>query len=212
MKRLEIDFLDLPYSESTYSELATELAGLPWNTLEFANWSRAYPSETQANFQIAYQGSHLFIHYQVQEQYIKANYIRPNENVWEDSCVEFFLSLDAGKTYYNFEFNVLGTGLIGFGPSLKSDRQRLKDSEIQSVDTYTVVKNIQGKKEWRIILAIPLSLFGKEGHQLNGKIVHANFYKCGDKLPNPHFLSWNEVLSETPNFHLPEYFGEIQFK
>jgi hypothetical protein len=40
----------------------------------------------------------------------------------------------------------------------------------------------------------------------------ANFYKCGDELSQPHYLSWNNIKSGKPNFHLPEFFGEINFK
>ncbi|MGH2565575.1 MAG: carbohydrate-binding family 9-like protein, partial [Ginsengibacter sp.] len=38
-----------------------------------------------------------------------------------------------------------------------------------------------------------------------------NFYKCGDKLPKPHFLTWNTVETEDPDFHAPEYFGSMEF-
>ena len=212
MKRLEINSIDFKYAESSYAEIALQLAHLPWHDLEFANWSSQYPSNSKVKFQIAYQETQLFIHYKVQEEFIRANYIRANENVWEDSCVEFFISLDNRKTYYNFEFNVLGTGLIGYGTPVKSERNRLTEDQIHQVDTYSEIKSIQGKKEWQLILAIPFSLFSLNKQDIIGSNVHANFYKCGDKLPNPHFLSWSEVLSESPNFHLPEHFGELHFK
>ena len=46
---------------------------------------------------------------------------------------------------------------------------------------------------------------------LKGVCATANFYKCGDDLPEPHFVSWNKIEAPTPNFHLPKYFGEIEF-
>ncbi|MCK7536290.1 MAG: carbohydrate-binding family 9-like protein [Marinilabiliales bacterium] len=42
---------------------------------------------------------------------------------------------------------------------------------------------------------------------LAGKSFRANFYKCGDKLSNPHFVTWNPVGTEKPDYHRPEYFG-----
>ena len=42
--------------------------------------------------------------------------------------------------------------------------------------------------------------------------IIANFYKCGDKLQTPHFLSWNPIDLEKPNFHCPEFFGMLRFK
>ncbi len=46
---------------------------------------------------------------------------------------------------------------------------------------------------------------------LEGKRIPANFYKCGDKLRTPHFLSWNKIEIEKPDFHRPDFFGELHF-
>lgn len=43
-------------------------------------------------------------------------------------------------------------------------------------------------------------------------MTNANFYKCGDKLQTPHFLSWNPINLEKPNFHCPEFFGTLNFE
>jgi hypothetical protein len=47
---------------------------------------------------------------------------------------------------------------------------------------------------------------------LSGVQAQANFYKCGDKLKQPHYLSWKPVLTSNPDFHQPKYFGEISFQ
>ena len=47
---------------------------------------------------------------------------------------------------------------------------------------------------------------------LDGKSFRAHFYKCGDKLQQPHFLSWNAIGNPKPNFHLPQFFGTIVFE
>ena len=41
------------------------------------------------------------------------------------------------------------------------------------------------------------------------KAVRGNFYKCGDKTAHPHFVSWNPVGTPSPDFHRPEFFGEL---
>lgn len=46
----------------------------------------------------------------------------------------------------------------------------------------------------------------------NGQNAGVNFYKCGDDLPKPHYLCWNPIKSETPDFHLPEFFGNAIFE
>lgn len=212
MKELIVKKIDLTGVELDYASLSKGLFGLDWNQIDQAPWQTEFPVNPEVKFQIAYDQESIYVHYHVQEEFVKAQYIRPNENIWEDSCVEFFISFDDRQTYYNFEFNVLGAGLIGYGTSDKASRNRLTAEEILSVSTFTQVKNIQGNKTWDTILVIPISLFGKKADELVGKTVQANFYKCGDSLPNPHFVAWNNIDFPKPNFHLPAFFGEIKFQ
>jgi hypothetical protein len=39
----------------------------------------------------------------------------------------------------------------------------------------------------------------------------ANLYKCADATSHPHWLTWSKVDYNRPNFHLPDYFGELEF-
>lgn len=182
---------------------------LSWNAIDQCPWKAEFPYCPEVRFQIAHSENYLYLHYEVKEEFVKGQFIRPNENVWEDSCIEFFLSLDQKQTYYNFEFNVLATGLIGYGSADKSQRKRLSNKEVESVDAYVQVSKKEGQKTWQSYLIIPKKMFGEIS--FSEKTYHANFYKCGDGLPNPHFLAWNTITNSTPNFHLPEFFGEISF-
>ena len=197
-------------SKDNYSDVVLALKDVPWHAIDQSPWLADYPYEPKATFQIAYTATHIVIHYDIQEEFVKAQYIRPNENVWEDSCVEFFLSLDGKQHYYNFEFNVLGTGLIGYGPAVKSLRSRLTAEQIEQVDVLTQVRKIGGIKQWNSILFIPIALF--DGVSLAGNTFHGNFYKCGDGLPNPHFVAWNNIDLPSPSFHQPSFFGELRFE
>ena len=49
-------------------------------------------------------------------------------------------------------------------------------------------------------------------YTLDGKEIKANFYKCGDELQTPHFLSWNPIQIEQPDFHRPDFFGTLEFE
>lgn len=213
MSNLKVSKIALGEAAFSYSSLQKALENLPWNPIATVNWPDEYPYQPAVDFQIAHAGDRLFLHYRVAEDFVRANYIRPNEAVWEDSCVEFFLSLDDRKTYFNFEFNVLGTGLIGYGGAIKSSRKRLAPATIEMVSTATSVLNIDGKKTWNIVLAIPAAIFAEQGlTSFDACQAHANFYKCGDALPVPHFISWAPIDHPSPNFHLPEYFGALTFE
>jgi hypothetical protein len=59
---------------------------------------------------------------------------------------------------------------------------------------------------------IPIVAFSENKIQtLSGETCRGNFFKCGDDLPEPHFVAWNNVNAPSPNFHVPECFGEILF-
>lgn len=208
MNSLQVPKINIP--SISLESLRFAFKELDWHRIDNAPWVNEYPYKPEVQFQIAYDSKHIFLHYKVREEFVKATYIRANENVWEDSCVEFFISFDDRQTYYNFEFNVLGTGLIGYGPAVKSERQRLNAAQINAVDAFVQLKKINGKKEWEIGLVIPKSTFG-EVIEFEGNTFHANFYKCGDGLPDPHFISWNNINLPSPNFHRPDFFGEINF-
>ena len=213
MSVLKVCKIDVDMSTLSYHAIQQQLGTLSWQDIDQANWSEDYPYKPTVSFQIGHNATHVILHFAVEEEFIKAQYVRPNEAVWEDSCVEFFLSFDQGQTYYNMEFNVLGTGLIGYGPANKALRNRLSADLISSVQTLTTVVNAGGKKNWNLIMLVPISIFKA---QLNGGLAQvkasANFYKCGDELPNPHFLSWKAIDHPTPNFHLPAYFGDLIFE
>ncbi|WP_164108221.1 MULTISPECIES: carbohydrate-binding family 9-like protein [Sphingobacterium] len=192
-----------------FKKLEAAFEKLTWNAIDQCPWESEFPYRPEAEFQMAHAEKYIYIHYKVKEEFVKGQYIRPNENVWEDSCVEFFLSLDQKQTYYNFEFNVLATGLIGYGPAEKSQRNRLDDVVVETVDARVQVVKKGGAKVWENYLVIPKDIFGEIPY--SGKTYHANFYKCGDGLPDPHFMAWNNIANATPNFHLPEFFGELFF-
>lgn len=207
MKKLNVEKIKNVIADFKMLECAFEK--LSWNAIDQCPWVNEFPYCPESAFQMAHSDDFIYLHYKVSEEFVKGEFIRPNENVWEDSCVEFFLSLDQKNTYYNFEFNVLAAGLIGYGSAIKSERKRLSDADIESVDACVQVVKKAGAKVWESYLIIPKRLLGDIPY--SGKTYHANFYKCGDGLPNPHFMAWNAIDNESPNFHLPEFFGEIFF-
>jgi hypothetical protein len=164
-------------------------------------------------FRIGYGDDGIFLAFCVKEKFFKATYQQTNEPVYKDSCVEFFIGFDEDATYYNFEFNAIGTALVGYG--LPGNRELLPAPLINDIKRTTsskVAANELLPFEWELRLAIPFSLFYKHAiSTLKGKTCKANFYKCGDDLPEPHFLSWNNIIADKPDFHLPQYFNRLMF-
>ncbi|MBK0383660.1 hypothetical protein I5M32_11890 [Pedobacter sp. SD-b] len=175
-----------------------------------------YKFAGKANFEIAYTDDALLVKFDVIEENILAIYNQPNDPVYKDSCVELFIALDNDQAYYNFEFNCKGTCLAGFGES-KENRKLLDAKNIRNIRANSSFKSVifEDKKmiKWELQLEIPKSVF--QFHQIESfkrRAARLNLYKCGDDLPEPHFLSWRPIKSETPNFHLPEFFGNAVFE
>ena len=133
------------------------------------------------------------------------------------SCVEFF-SIPAGDgIYYNIECNCIGTILIGAGPA-RNGREHAPKEVTALVQRWSSLGNEPFEERvddttWEVALIIPYAAFFKHQIQsLDGKEVKANFYKCGDELQTPHFLSWNPIKIEKPDFHRPDFFGTLEFE
>jgi len=165
-------------------------------------------------FSILYGEDAIAIKYFVTEEQVKAIYNSPNDPVYKDSCVEFFISLD-DKSYYNFEFNSNGTCLAQFGTS-RENRNFLSASLISTIKTYKSLKtvNVAGNQliNWELTVIIPFTVFNNHSiKSFSGTEYRMNFYKCGDDLLEPHYLCWNKVETATPDFHRPDYFGLGKF-
>jgi len=178
------------------------------------NWVEA--SQVNAAFSIRHDGSSIYLYYKVEEPQVRAVNTGFNSPVWEDSCVEFFLSFDGDDGYYNFEINAIGTVLGAFGKD-RHKRLHLPDSFLSRIETTPSlgrdpIESLDERTTWEVQLVIPMETFHFSKMEiLSGMDAHANFYKCGDKLKQPHFLSWKPVLTSTPDFHAPRYFGQLSF-
>jgi hypothetical protein len=104
--------------------------------------------------------------------------------------------------------------LIGYG-SGKNNREMLDESLISKIKSQHQITTSADDKDytnWELTLNIPFTIFIHNNiTSLVGKECRANFYKCGDDLTVPHFLSWNVLYNSKPNFHLPQFFGVITF-
>ncbi len=168
----------------------------------------------KVNFTIAHSGTAILLNYYVEEKSVQAKYREINDPVYKDSCVEFFIAFNDDTSYYNLEFNCMGTCLAGFGND-RENRLLLSKDKVKAIKTNAQLKKIQDQDliAWELNLFIPISVFCHNNFtSLEGENCKVNFYKCGDDLPEPHFMAWKNVITKTPNFHLPEFFGEGYFQ
>lgn len=212
MKELDVFFRPYAGGDKNISAIAQALRMEEMHSLSFAPWP-LFPYKPKVLFSIAYNNTNIYLQYRVEEKQIQAANGDFNTPVYQDSCVEFFISFGDEEAYYNFEFNCIGTVLAGYGKE-KKNRLFLSEAMLNKIGCQAVICKSEGNlPQWELTIILPLEVFAF--HQLitlKGAVCRANFYKCGDELPEPHFLAWANIESPTPDFHLPGFFGTLKFK
>lgn len=196
---------------------AFDATDIIWHQINHCNWPEQYPYTPDAKFRIAHCSDGIMLQFDVSENAIRATE-DDNGRIWEDSCVEMFIIPDiTAQVYYNLECNCAGRLLLGAGCD-RHDRLRADTATRSLIKRYadlgdTLFGECTGKHYWQISLYIPVeALFTSHISMIDGLHGLANFYKCGDKLPQPHFLSYAPVKTDKPDFHRPEYFIPILFE
>ncbi len=183
--------------------------------IDTINW-RDFPYKPKVSFRIGYHEDEIWLKYYVRERHILAQETRINGDVYKDSCVEFFILTDK-VNYYNFEFNCIGTAHVGYGAGRKNrifvDPEQIRMIKIVSSLGKEPFEQKTGDFEWELSVIIPKACFqfDKQIH-LSGLKAYGNFYKCGDATSEPHFVTWNPVATENPDYHRPEFFGILNFE
>lgn len=184
--------------------------------IEHFPWDEnGYKPRTEVRFFYTETRLHLF--FRAYETEIRAMCYNMNDPVCTDSCVEFFVNPDPeqDERYLNFEINPIGTLHLGIGKDRYSRSliDNISPGVFQihsSVDKESI--NEYQAEYWSIYFSIPYTFieeyYGKQNFS-SGKKMKGNFYKCGDETQYPHFGCWSRVDNPTPDFHRPEYFGDL---
>ena len=207
MKSLNVPLVDF---ENQDLDTALELSGARFDVAS-VNWPDAFPYAPLCSGRIARTQDALVVDFRVSGLDLRARNLQDNGHQWEDSCVEVFLQDPETADYYNFEINPLGKVLAACGPD-RNNRTVRPEEEMEQILRFAqndVQEDLEGLQTWRVGVIIPFELIGVDPENLP-KALRANFYKCGDKTAHPHFLSWNPVETPQPDFHRPEFFGELK--
>ena len=169
------------------------------DTLNWKDWS--YCPDTE--FKVMVNDKGLYVHFETDEEELIYDCKNLNEDVYKDSCVEFFFKPDPeNENYFNFEVNAIGTPIIGLGASRKRIRLDIKDISIFNFE-YEIKE-----KGFILNFFIPFSFLLQYVDKI-GDYFLGNFQKCKEKGNNPHFVTYYPIKTENPDFHRPEYFDKI---
>jgi hypothetical protein len=178
-------------------------------TQNFAESPAESPPDITAAAKIFYTNTQFFVRFEVTEPHIRAMETQINGPVCQDSCVEFFFNPcpEISGQYINIEINPLGVMHLAVGEG-RHHRNRLDNTFHRLMHIDTRIDSPHWRAEYNIPFAMLEALYGPVRFA-PGYAMKGNFYKCGDKTRSPHFGCWNLIETPQPDFHRPEYFGEL---
>lgn len=176
------------------------------------NWANEYPYHPLTIVNIAHSGKAIYVDFFVRCNYLRAVNYQNNTPVWEDSSVSFFVMPKSDGEYWNFDFNCIGA-VNAAHRITRRPVHRLSDKEIASIARVTSCgtnpfREIEGLFAWNVVARIPLELIGVE-YNSAPIVMRGNFCKCASGTSQPHFVSWNPISTPKPEFHSPQYFGDL---
>jgi len=181
---------------------------IPVLPIDYLNWTD--PVDISAWAQICCTDDALWIREGARETAIRAEDTDVLGMPCRDSCLEFFFCpIPGDMRYFNFEFNPNRCLYLGVG-SGPADLMRLVVNSDELFQPQ-VERDAEG---WTITYRVPFSFVRRLFPEFSaeaGVSIRANFYKCGDFTPVPHYLSWNPMDPVEMQFHKPENFGELTF-
>jgi hypothetical protein len=205
--------------------LVGEASAGPWKAaaamqIDQYPWYKAGDKQG-TDVRLLYDDRAIYAQFICQDKHIFSQVTKVNGNVCLDSAVEFFATVepDQGPHYFNLEMNCCGVPLLGFGPER---RPRIaidpaKASRIRIATSVTTPTKDESPSDngWWAAAALDfdfLSEFtGRAIAPKSGARWLANFFRCGGKTDG-QFACWNPIGWERPDFHRPEFFGELLFE
>jgi hypothetical protein len=191
----------------------TRVSGIPgWDAIEklpvdILPW-KEFPHSMEVFAQVCHDGEAVQVRLSAGEKEPLARFSGDTDMVCLDSCLEFFFSPMADGRYFNFEFNPKGALYLGFGTGRNLSARQL----VKNYREFFSVKPFAAGGFWGVQFAVPAGFIAAycPGFTLEkGRALTANFYKCGDETKTPHYLVWNPIDTEKPDYHRPEFFGRL---
>jgi hypothetical protein len=127
-------------------------------------------------------------------------------NLWDRDVVEVFLAPDRNEPRKYFEFEAAPTGEWLDVALDSTSGKRVSDWDYKS-GMEAAAKIEAG----RVVIAMKVrwKAFGKTPKA--GDVWLGNLLRCVGKDPDRGYLTWSPTMTEEPNFHVPERFGEFHF-
>lgn len=194
----------------------SELNNAVWNNAELTKVQRSWsgqdaPSVLHCSAQILWSETSLYLHFEthgVESLVVSETPTLRSKSIglWERDVCEIFIAPDKNEPRKYFEFEVAPTGeWLDLAIDMTSG-ERVTDWDYKS-GMETAARIEDGKVT--MAMKIPWEAFRRKPKV--GDVWLGNIFRCVGKEPNRGYLAWQPTMTEKPNFHVPEAFGEFHF-
>ena len=126
--------------------------------------------------------------------------------LWERDVCELFLAPDTRNRRRYFEFEVAPTGeWLDLMVDWTKDEPRHWDYT-SGMETFARIE----PEKVTMAMKIPWTAFGRKPEP--GDVWLGNLFRQVGSGETRGYLAWSPTLTKTPNFHVPEKFGEFVFR
>lgn len=181
----------------------------------FLNYPTRNPEENElTHVKILWDEENLYIAFKSYDTNILATRMERNIDVWQDDCVEAFISpyLTIPEKYLNIEINPIITYYCGIHLFEKGSKWYTPSLQIGRQHEGTINNEDDKDKWWIIEVAIPYKMFSVLGFTdipKSGDTWRFNLYRLA-RIAEPARRNLF-YLPEPLNNHSPEYFGKLIF-
>ncbi|NKB69146.1 MAG: hypothetical protein GKR89_18920 [Candidatus Latescibacteria bacterium] len=179
----------------------------------FPWWSEGAKDRTEAR--LLWDQTALYVAFTAYDPHISATLTQRDSPVSRDDCVEVFIAPDSSRvtTYFNFEFNALGT-ILDRSPRDKRSKKWNGEGVKIALDIQGTLNNETDRDSlWVAEIALPFAVFAPYAPNLppaDGDTWRLNLYRTGGQV-NLQYITWSDTRVPKPQFHAPERFGVVHF-
>jgi len=204
--------LTIPHIQTDFP--VTEVDNKTWEKASTVSidkyWSgERAPAGRQAIARLLWSDTALYVRFEANQDELlivsdPPNLATKSHGLWGRDVCEIFIAPENRNKYFEFEIAPNGEWV---DIALEVVRGKRK-SDFDYRSGMTSAARTEDKK---IVMAIKIewNAFGKIPKV--GDIWLGNLFRCVGKGPGRGYLTWQPTLTKTPNFHVPDRFGEFEF-
>jgi hypothetical protein len=134
------------------------------------------------------------------------NLLTKTRGLWDRDVCEIFLAPNRGESHRYFEFEIAPNG-----EWIDLEIFQKPDERITDFEYHSGMESAARVEKDKILMAIKIEwkAFGKKPKA--GDVWLGNVFRCVGRGENRGYLAWLPTMTNSPNFHVPEKFGEFEF-